>query len=151
MSARWRPVWIGLVVVVLAAVEIGQAWNHRARVCVLIGNDGDRPMERLAVEFAGTKVGSGTLAPGASTRIWLSGENPGTLAVSFVQPGNPMSGFLVPDFSPGSLRKNSLMLVLRVKPNQVEQFHDDSPATSPAGLLGKQLAQWISSELSLSP
>ena len=46
-----------------------------------------------------------------------------------------MSGFLVPDFDPRSMRRDGLRLVLHVKPNEVVKYMDDEVSSTPLGRL----------------
>jgi hypothetical protein len=147
MSRRARIALIS-VIVLIVGVEVAVRLSHTARSGVEIANLGDAMLENLVVSFGGSQVGVGKVAPGETTRVWLSGIEKGTLSLSFTQAGNPMSGFLVPEYDPRSMRRDGLMLVLHIKPNEVMKFMEDEVTSTPLGRLRDRISDWVSAELS---
>ena len=99
MSTRARIIVIGIVVLVLG-VEIAVRFSGGSKTCVQIINKGDTPIEDLVVSFPGSEIGVGSVPPGESVHVWLSGRRKGTLTLAFKQAGNPTSGFMVDDYDP---------------------------------------------------
>ncbi len=58
-----------------------------------------------------------------------------------------MSGFLVPEFDPRSMRRDGLRLVLQINPNEVVKFMDDEVTSTPLGRLRDRISDWVSVEL----
>jgi hypothetical protein len=150
MSRRARIVLISVIVRILG-IEVAVRLSHYARSSVEIVNLGDTIVENLVVSFGGSQVGVGKVAAGDRTHVWLSGSQNGTLSLSFTQKGNPMSGFLVPDFDPRSMRRDGLRLVLHIKPNEVMKFMEDEETSTPLGRLRDRIGDSISLELNPLP
>jgi hypothetical protein len=146
MSRRARIVLISLAVLLLA-VEIVVRFAVSSRASLQIVNDGDAVIENLIVSFPGSQVAVGHLGAGDSAQVWLSGNEKGTLALSFNQKGNPMQGFQVQDFDPRELRRDGFRLVLRVRPNEVTKYMDDEVSSTPVGQLGDKISDWVNWEL----
>jgi len=146
MSPRARIVLIS-VIVLLLGIEVALRPSQTSRSSVEIANLGDTMLENLVVSFGGSQVGVGKVAPGDTTHVWLSGVEKGMLSLSFTQAGNPMSGFLVPDFDPRSMRRDGLRLVLHIKPNEVMKFMEDEATSTPLGHLRDRISDWVSVEL----
>jgi hypothetical protein len=147
MSPRARIVLIS-VIVLLLGIEVALRPSQTSRSSVEIANLGDTMLENLVVSFGGSQVGVGKVAPGDTTHVWLSGVEKGMLSLSFTQAGNPMSGFLVPDFDPRSMRRDGLRLVLHIKPNEVMKFMEDEVTSTPLGRLRDRISDWVCVELS---
>ena len=88
------------MIVLLLGIEVAVRLSRNSRSSVEIANLGETSIENLVVTFGGSQVGVGRVAAGESTHVWLSGTGKGSLSLSFTQAGNPMSGFLVPDYDP---------------------------------------------------
>lgn len=146
MSPRARMVLIVLIVLIVG-IEVAVRLSRTSRSSVEIANVAEVPIENLVVSFAGSQVGVGNVAAGDTTHVWLSGIEKGTLSISFTQAGNPMSGFQVPDFDPGNMRRDGLKLVLHIKPNEVMKFLDDEETSTPLGRLRDRIRDWVSAEL----
>ena len=146
MSRRARIVLVSVIVLALG-IELCVWLLQGSRTSVEIANLGATAIEELVVTFGGSKVGVGHLGPGDTTRVALSGNEKGSLSLSFTQSGNPMSGFLVPDFDPRSMRRDGLRLVLQIKPNEVVKFMDDETASTPLGRLRERISESVSLEL----
>lgn len=146
MSRRAGIILISAIVLILG-IEVALRLSQTSRSSVEIANVGEVAIENLVVSFGGSQVGVGNLALGDTTHVWLSGIEKGTLSLSFTQAGNPMSGFLVPDFDPRSMRRDGLRLVLHIKPNEVMKFMDDEETSTPLGRLGDRIRDWVSLEL----
>jgi hypothetical protein len=147
MSRRAGIVLISVIVLILG-IEVAVRLAGNSRTGVEIANLGDTMLENLVVSFGGSQVGVGNVAPGDTAHVWLSGTEKGTLSLSFIQAGNPLSGFLVPEFDPQSLRRDGLRMVLQIKPNDVRKFMDDEVASSPLSRLRDRIGDWVSAELS---
>jgi hypothetical protein len=135
------------VIVLILGIEVAVRLSRNSRAGVEIVNLGEAAIENLVVSFGGSQLGVGHVAPGDTTRVWLSGTEKGPLSMSFTQAGNPMSGFLVPEFDPRSMRRDGLRLVLQIKPNEVLRFMDDEVSSTPLGRLRDRLTDWVSLEL----
>jgi hypothetical protein len=146
MSTRARIILIAIVVLVLG-VEIAVRFSGGSKTCVQIVNKGDTLLENLVVSFPGSEIGVGSIPPGESVHVWLSGRRKGTLTLAFKQAGNPTSGFMVDDYDPPFMRRDGLKMVLNVKPNEVEKYMEDDASSTPMGRLGNRLSEWISEEL----
>jgi hypothetical protein len=146
MSTRARIILIGIVILVLG-VEIAVRFSGGSKTCVQIVNKGDTLLENLVVSFPGSEIGVGSIPPGESVHVWLSGRRKGTLTLAFKQAGNPTSGFMVDDYDPPFMRRDGLKLVLNVKPNEVEKYMEDDESSTPMGRLGNRFNEWISGEL----
>ncbi len=136
------------VIVLILGIEVAVRLSGNSRTGVEIANLGDTMLENLVVSFGGSRVGVGNVAPGDSAHVWLSGIEKGTLSLSFTQAGNPLSGFLVPEFDPLSMRRDGLRMVLQIKPNDVRRFMEDEVASSPLSRLRDRIGDWVSAELS---
>ncbi len=145
--SRRTGIVLACVILLGLGVEVAVRLSRNYRSGVEIANHGETPIENLVVSFGGSQVGVGHVAPGDTTLVWLSGAEKGTLSLSFNQASNPMSGFLVPEFDPLSLRRDGLRLVLHVKPNEVVKFMDDEVSSSPLGRLRDRITDWVSLEL----
>jgi len=146
-----RRTWIILISVValLLGIELVVRFSVSSRAGVQIVNEGGAVLENLIVSFPGSRVAVGNLPGGDSARVWLSGHGKGTLALSFTQAGNPMSGFQIPDFDPREMHRDGLRLVIHVRPNEVMKYMDDEESPAPISRLGDKISDWISSELTL--
>ena len=147
MSRRVKIVLISVIILVLG-IEVAVRLTRNSRTGVEIANMGEAPIENLVVSFGGSQVGVGHVGAGDTTRVWLSGREKGTLSLSFTQSGNPMSGFLVPEFDPRSMRRDGLRLVLHIKPDEVMKFMEDEVTSTPLGRLRDRISDWVSAELS---
>jgi len=147
MSRRAGIVLISVIVLVLG-IEAAVRLCGNSRSGVEIVNLGDTMLENLVVSFGGSQVGVGEVAPGETTHVWLSGTGKGTLSLSFTQAGNPLSGFLVSEFDPRSMRRDGLRMVLRIKPNDVERYMEDELTSTPLGRLRDRISDWVAAELS---
>jgi hypothetical protein len=147
MSPRARIVLISVIILILG-IEVALRLSQASRSSVEIVNLGDTMLENLVVSFGGSQVAVGKVAPGETTHVWLSGTEKGTLSLSFTQAGNPMSGFLVPEFDPRSMRRDGLRMVLQIKPNEVVKSMDDELTSTPLGRLRDRIGDWIAAELS---
>lgn len=146
MSRRAHIVLISVIVLALG-IELVVWLLQGSRTSVEIANLGATAIEELVVTYGGSKVAVGHLGPGDTTRVTLSGSEKGSLSLSFTQSGNPMSGFLLPDFDPRSMRRDGLRLVLQIKPNEVVKFMDDETTSSPLGRLRERIGDYVSLEL----
>jgi hypothetical protein len=146
MSRRTGIVLISVIVLILG-IEVAVRLSRTSRSGVEIANLGEVALENLVVSFGGSQVGVGNLAPGGSTHVWLSGKDKGSLSLSFTQAGNPMSGFLIPEFDPRSMHRDGLKMVIHIKPNEVMKFMDDEQTSTPLGRLGDRIRDWVSLEL----
>ncbi len=147
MSRRAGIVLISVIVLILG-IEVAVRLSGNSRTGVEIANLGDTMLENLVVSFGGSQVGVGNVAPGDTAHVWLSGTAKGTLSLSFTQAGNPLSGFLVPEFDPLSMRRDGVRMVLQIKPNDVRRFMDDEVASSPLSRLRDRIGDWFSAEFS---
>lgn len=147
MSRRTGIVLISVIVLILG-IEVAVRLSHNARSSVEIANLGGTMLENLVVSFGGSQVGAGNLAPGDSTHVWLSGKDKGSLSLSFTQAGNPMSGFLIPQFDLRSMHRDGLKMVIHIKPNEVMKFMDDEDTSTPLGRLRDRIIGRVSSECS---
>jgi hypothetical protein len=146
MSDRLRILLIGAVVLFLG-IEIAVRWSGATKTRVDIVNKGDSVMEDLVVSLEESQVAVGTVAPGATTRVWLSGKGKAALTLAFKQAGNPVSGFIVDDFDPRLMRRDGLKMVLEVRPNEVQKnTEEDESATGSRGPRD-WLLDWIWTEL----
>jgi hypothetical protein len=146
MSTRARIILISIVILVLG-VEIAVRFSGGSKTCVQIVNKGDTLLENLVVSFPGSEIGVGSVPPGESVHVWLSGRRKGTMTLAFKQAGNPTSGFMVDDYDPPFMRRDGLKMVLNVKPNEVEKYMEDDESSTPMGRLGNRFNEWISGEL----
>jgi hypothetical protein len=145
--SRRTGIILASVIVLIVGAEVAVRLARNFRTGVEIANDADTPIENLVVSFGGSQVAVGKVVAGETTRVWLSGAEKGSLSLSFNQAANPMSGFLVPDFDPMSMRRDGLRLVLHIKPNEVMKFMDDEIPSSPLGRLRERIIDWVSLEL----
>lgn len=139
------------VIVLILGIEVAVRLSRNSRSGVEIANHGEAAIENLVVSFGESQVGVGHVGPGDTAHVWLSGTEKGTLSLSFTQAGNPMSGFLIPEFDPRSMRRDGLRLVLHVKPNEVVKFMDDEVSSTPLGRLRDRISDWVSLELNPFP
>jgi hypothetical protein len=146
MSRRARIVLISVVCLVLG-IELVVRFAGPSRGGVQIINAADTVIEKLVVSFAGSKVAVGSLAPGDATVVRLSGNDTGTLELSYTQKGNPVAGFQVQDYDPRALRRDGLRLVIQIKPNEVMKYMDDDADGSPLGKLRGRIGDWLYDEL----
>jgi hypothetical protein len=146
LSHRAKIVLISVIILILG-IEVAVRQSRNTRTGVEIANLGEAAIENLVISFGGSQVGVGHVAPAESTHVWLSGTEKGSLSLSFVQAGNPMTGFLVPEFDPRSMRRDGLRLVLHIKPNEVVKFMDDEVTSTPLGRLRDRISDWVSPEL----
>ncbi len=147
MSRRAGIVLVSVIVLILG-IEVAVRLSQNARSSVEIANLGGTMLENLVVSFGGSQVGVGKVAPGDTAHVWLSGQDKGSLSLAFTQAGNPLSGFLVPEFDPRSMRRDGLRLVLHIKPNEVMKFMEDEVTSTPLGRLRDRISDWVSAELS---
>jgi hypothetical protein len=146
-----RRTWIILfsLAALLLGIEVVFRFVDSSRAGIQIVNDGTTAIENLIVSFPGSRVAVGSLAPGESGHVWLSGHEKGTLELSFTQAENPMSGFQIPDYDPQEMRRDGLKMVIHVRPNEVMKYMDDEGSSTPLGRLGDSMSDWITSELDL--
>jgi hypothetical protein len=137
---------IGTVVLVLG-MELAVRWGGTSKTCVEIINKGDSAMEDLVVSLEGSQVALGNVAPGATSRIWLSGRGKGALTLAFRQAGNPMSGFMVDEFDPHLMRRDGLKMVLQVRSNEVQKYMEGDDAATGSVDPRNILLDWIWTEL----
>ena len=144
-----RRAWIILIslAALLLGIEVVVRFSGSSRASVQIVNDGDAVLENLIVSFPGSRVAVGSLTGGDSAQVWLSGHEKGTLALSFTQAGNPMSGFQIPDFDPREIHRDGFRLVLHIRQNEVTKYMDDEESSTPMSRLGDKISDWVASEL----
>ena len=147
MSRRAKVILISLIVLVLG-IELVLRLSNNARSEVEIANFGQTMLEELVVSFGGTRVAVGKVAPGESAHVWLSGPAKGSLSLAFTQVGNPMSGFMIPEFDPQSMHGDGLKMVIQIKPNEVMKYMEDEGTSTPLGRLRDRITDWLSSECS---
>lgn len=145
--SRRAKILLVSVIIFLLGIEVAVRLSRNSRTSVEIANLGEAAIENLVISFGGSQVGVGHVGPGESTHVWLSGTDKGSLSLSFAQAGNPMSGFLVPEFDPRSMHRDGLRLVLHIKPNEVVKFMDDEVSSTPLGRLRDRISDWVSLEL----
>src|SRR5262245_62145173 len=90
MSHRVR-ISLTISIVFFLGIEIAVRWGGTFKTCVEIANKGDSVMEDLVVSLEGSQLALGTVAPGATKRVWLNGKGKAPLSLAFKQVGNPLS------------------------------------------------------------
>ncbi|MGE3821677.1 MAG: hypothetical protein AB7I30_19875 [Isosphaeraceae bacterium] len=144
---RWG--WgLALLVVTLAAVEVGLNLWMGTRAAVEVWNDGSEPVEDLVVTLGSDRVEVPRLAAGDATVVRLGGSGHRTLVLRFRQRGNALGTFELPGFDPAQVRSDGMKQVIRLRPNEIERYLDDDdvPAT-PAGRLAKLAKQGFEDSL----
>jgi len=126
----------------VAAVTVGaelavRQWGLSAS-CVQVVNEGDEPISDLVLSYAGTTLRHGTLPAGQATKVWFSPAGKGPLRLGFIQKGNGLSGFEYAEFDPDAVRGAGNMLVLVVKPNQIDRYMEsDDRSGQPQGVMDR--------------
>jgi hypothetical protein len=152
MTRRTRNILIVLAIVTaLVATEVTLNLWKGAEACVQVENLGDQPIENLVLTCGKSRAAVPSVAPGASVNLYLAGNSPSTLLISFRQKGNAMTGFQVQKFNPAELAREEFKLVLRVRTNEIERFQDDFVPVSPLGNLVHNLKNWFWDVISLAP
>jgi hypothetical protein len=142
MTRRTR--WTLIVLVIMALLVAAEVMLNLARgpqAMVQIENNGAEPIEDLVLVLGASRAEVLRVAPGAKAKVYLAGQGPRTLRLSFRQRGNALSGFDYPGFDPVQLSRDGFKLVLRVRPNEVERYQDDAEPATPMGWIVRDL--WI--------
>ncbi len=143
---KWMIIAAVLVLLAGAAEMTVRSWKA-PKGCVQIVNQGDAALEDLVLSYAGTKVRLGHVGTGRSIQAWFTAGILGPLKLEFKQKGNPLTGFQVADYDPGSNIRDGLKLVLCVKKDQVERSVDDDDTTKARETLIERLKDWLAPEL----
>ena len=152
MSRQTRGVAIVLAILAaLAVTEVVLNWARGPEALVEIENSGDEPIESLVITFGTSRARVSRVEPGATTRVYLNGQGPQALRLSFHQPGNAMAGYQYAGFNPEQMRRDGFKLVLKVQPNEVMRYQDDAEPATPMGRAVRNLWDWFLRELGVEP
>src|SRR5262245_34054908 len=130
MSRRKWTVLVASVILITIGAELAARRWQSAKGCIQIVNQGEGPLEDLAVTYAETSVALGRLAVGQSTKAWFTPSSRGALSLDFRQMNNAMKGFQLQEFDPLENARNGSKLVLIIKSNQIQQFMEDDEDTT---------------------
>jgi hypothetical protein len=143
---------VAVVLLLLAGVaEFSVRPWKAARGCVQIVNLGDTAIDDLVLFYSGTKISLGRVGAGQSSHAWFTPGPLGPLVLEFKQKGNPLPGFKLPDFDPGSNIRDGLKLVLSVKKDRVERSVDDDDTVKARENVIERVKDWLFPELNNSP
>ena len=130
------------VVLLLVGAEVGLRRLSAPSGSVVVGNQGEYPIEGLVVTSGGSRASVARIAPGEVARIWLDGRGKHPLRLTFRQRGNAVTSFEVPEFDPAMLHNDGNRLVLNVRPNELERYQEeDDPSMLRRG--AESLWDWI--------
>ncbi len=140
---KWMIVAVSAAVLTIGA-ELAVRLGGSAGGCVQVVNEGDEPLSDLVLTYAGTTLTHGTLPAGQAAKVWFSPAAKAPLRLAFTQKGNAMSGFEYPDFDPAGIRRDGNMLVLVVRPNQVDRYVEtDEHLSQPKGFYDRIIELFI--------
>jgi hypothetical protein len=140
---------IGAVALLAVGLEVVAWRNRETRVLVEVVNDGDALLEDLVLRFGEMRFVVGDIEVGGTGRVWVDGGRKGTVALSFSQVGNPLTGFLVDDVDTAPLSDEQLKMVIHVLPNQVtKEVADGEGDPTPLSRLRRRIVEQVRAELS---
>ncbi|MFO0950035.1 MAG: hypothetical protein U0835_02575 [Isosphaeraceae bacterium] len=132
------------VVLVLAGLELGLNLVGGAAGCVEVVNEGREPIESIVATTSAGREEVGRVPPGESVRFYLGSKGDEPLLLTFHQRGNAMGTYSLPGYNASYLRRDSMKLVLKIRPGEVERYQDDEPPRTPLGGIVHGVRDWVS-------
>jgi hypothetical protein len=131
MSRRRRNLTIVLAIIAaLVGAEVVLNLLKGPQVLVELENVTADRIENLVFNCGSVQTIIPGVEPGETIRVYLSGRGPATLQLRFDQNGRAREGLTVQGFDPGTMSRDGLKLVMRVRRDGIDQFsHPGEPST----------------------
>jgi hypothetical protein len=150
MTKTKRGVLIGLGLVGLViATEVGLNVWRGSQACIEVTNQGAEPIDDLVIALGSSRVVGGRLESGATIALYVSGNEPGTLLMTFRQRGNSLGSFQIREFDPARLKADHFKVMLNVRPNEIERAQEEADPATPLGRLWKGLLDRVDRALEI--
>jgi len=121
------------VVAALAAAELALDLSRPPQAVVRVENLGGGPINDLVVACGASRVRVPRVEAGGFADVAVAGRGPGTLQLTYDQPGSPLGSFALPGFDPAQMARDGLRQVLRIRPSEVERYCDEADPATPLG------------------
>ena len=151
LTKRKRGALIAAVVfALLIGSEVALELYYRGEALVVVENLGVEPVEGLTVINGTERVEFGKISAGGQAKIYLGGTGENTLRFEFRQRGNALTNYQLPGFDASQMYREGYKLRVRLRPNEVERFQEDSEPATPLGRavhsLWKRFTDYLDSE-----
>ena len=142
MARRKRNLVIASFLLSLVIAEVGLTRLRAPVGHVRVINQGTTPLEEVRLISGASAATIARIEPGNSALVSLAGRGVAPLSVTFSQKDNPLTNFELPDFDPAALQTEGSCLVLGIRPNECERYHE---AVDPSQFtqLSDQAINWL--------